>query len=282
MESIRLALIELDDWTQGRARLINDPDKQAVSSLLLRRADVLQEAFPAYLRRDPEHLEGRWHVKTLWNLHVAEVDGERLAPDAEVADLVDRYVPGQREHYGFAIVSAERLLLSILVGHADTLRWWRRSSTDPKFRICRNPRGSNEYIFIKYVDSIYYTIFRKNCESIFLFLAYQAPRRRSWNLVSTGFGRRRPRSARSWPRALRSGRPIFAASDSRIPLVFSRPRNSPENQTFRLSMIKYSSSTFNKVWQSKTDGSYFDSLFFRFRGEAETDFVLRGFQTRPA
>lgn len=82
----------------------------------------LQEAFPAYLRRNPEHLEGRWHVKTLWNLHVAEVDGERLAPDAEVADLVDRYVPGQREHYGFTIVSAERLLLSILVGHADTLR----------------------------------------------------------------------------------------------------------------------------------------------------------------
>lgn len=111
-------------------------ERQAGQASVVAASRWLQGGFPAYLRRDSEHLQGRWHVKTLRNLHVAEVYGEGLAPDAEVADLVDRQVPRQSEHDSFAIVPTQRFLLSILVRHANTLRRRRRTSSRPEFRVC--------------------------------------------------------------------------------------------------------------------------------------------------
>jgi len=73
----------------------------------------------------------------MWDLHMAEVHGEGLAPYSEVTELVNGQVAWQRQHDRLAIVTTQRLLLSILVRYPNTLRRGRRAGAYPELGICK-------------------------------------------------------------------------------------------------------------------------------------------------
>lgn len=88
-----------------------------------------------YLRTDAKHFQRRRHVEVLRNLHVAKVDGERLAPDAKVSDVEHGEVAGQRQHDRLTIVTPQGDLFAVFIRHAHPLRGRFRSSADPEFCI---------------------------------------------------------------------------------------------------------------------------------------------------
>lgn len=53
-----------------------------------------RESKITHLRRDAQHFEGWWHVESLLDLDVSEVDGKGLAPDSKVSQLMDGQVTG--------------------------------------------------------------------------------------------------------------------------------------------------------------------------------------------
>lgn len=68
---------------------------------------------------------------------MAEVHGEGLAPHAEVADVEDREVTGQREDERLLLIAPQWHLLAVLVRDADTLRRWLGPATHPELGVCR-------------------------------------------------------------------------------------------------------------------------------------------------
>lgn len=73
---------------------------------------------------------------------MAEIDGERFAPDAKVADLEHGQIAGQRQHNRLAIVFGQRLLAAVLVRDANAIGRWFLAVAHPEFRVCAAARGS--------------------------------------------------------------------------------------------------------------------------------------------
>lgn len=72
---------------------------------------------------------------------MTEVDGEGLAPDAEVADVEDRQVAGEREDHRLPVVAPQRGLLAVFVRDADPLRRGPRASAHPEFGVWKEMWG---------------------------------------------------------------------------------------------------------------------------------------------
>lgn len=85
---------------------------------------------------------------------MAEVHGEGLAPDTEVADVEDGEVLRQGQHDGLALVAPQRVLLAVLVRDPEALRRGALSSAHPELGICKDKRAGDECEVLYLLNSI--------------------------------------------------------------------------------------------------------------------------------